>query len=53
MSDKGLRAIQQALERGYYTEANELKVLDIELIEAMTIEIQKLERPEPKPEDKE
>jgi len=53
MSDKGLRAIQQALERGYCAEANELKVLDIELIEAMTIEIQKLERPEPKPEDKE
>ena len=44
-----LKAIRQALARGYCTEENETKEVDSELIEAMTTEIMELSRPtEPK-----
>ena len=51
MSDKdGLRAIQQALARGYCSKENEMKVLDSKLILAMALEVEKIIRPEPKPD---
>ena len=42
------KKIRGALARGYCTKRNENKVLDVDLIEDMVLEIEKLSRPEPK-----